>query len=366
MEKKTIQQNRPKLPPLEDYMALLEQIWQNNWLTNVGPIHLQFEQELRNHLRVPCLELFANGHLALEIALKTLQLQGEVITTPFTFASTTHAILNAGLTPVFCDIQATDFNIDPEKIEALITPQTSAIVAVHVFGAPCQVEAIDRIAKKHNLKIIYDAAHAFDVKIDGKGIGTFGDISMFSLHATKVFNSVEGGALTFNNCDYAEAMQAMRNFGMDAKGRHLYPGTNAKMSEFHAAMGLLNLRSVDHYIAIRKGHMHDYIEQFDTLSVPVQIPAWNASLANNGSYFPILLETEHQRDHVFEKLMEAGIVTRKYFYPICNAFESLAYDPQDTPVALAISNRILSLPLYVDLAHEDIVRIVTTIAQEVR
>lgn len=240
------------LPPIEEYIEELKPIWEKNWLTNNGSLHNQFEENITNRLKVDHSTLFVNGHLALETALKALDLKGEVITTPFTFASTTHAIVNCNLKPVFCDIEMEKFTIDTDKIEELITEHTSAIVPVHVFGNPCNTNEIEKIAQKYNLKVIYDAAHVFGVEVNGRGIGSFGDVSMFSLHATKVFHSIEGGVLTYSKAEYKKKFDLLKNFGITGPETVESVGINAKMNEFQAAMGLVNLRHLEKEIGLRK------------------------------------------------------------------------------------------------------------------
>jgi len=248
------------LPPIEEYNKQIEKIWKTNWLTNLGPLHEGFKEKLKNYLLLNNISLFVNGHQALEIAIKCLNLKkgGEIITTPFTFASTTHAITNTGFKPVFCDIEMDHYNMDANKIEKLITENTVAIMPVHVFGNPCDVEKIQEIADKYNLKVIYDAAHTFGVKIDEKGIGSFGDLSMFSLHATKVFNSIEGGVLSFRDPSLKRKILNLKNFGIEGPESVVDIAGNAKMNEFQAAMGLVNLRYVEEEIKKRKLLVENY------------------------------------------------------------------------------------------------------------
>jgi dTDP-4-amino-4,6-dideoxygalactose transaminase len=359
----TIQVTQPKMPELNKYVSYLEQIWDRKWLTNNGPIHEKFKAALKEYLHVPNAELFTNGHLALEIALRALELKGEVITTPFTFASTTHAIVNRGLKPVFCDIDPHTYNIDADKIENYITVQTCAIVAVHVFGTPCDVKKIEEIAQKYNLKVIYDAAHAFGVKVDGKDIGNFGDVSMFSLHATKVFNSIEGGLLTYQDESLSSKFNALKNFGLAADGSVQYVGTNAKMNEFQAAMGLCNLENIDSDISHRELLNETYIKYLQNVK-DVQCLLVDSSIRRNYSYFPIVLKDEKQRDNLYEKLRKYNVISRKYFYPLCNSFECYDFNPNETPIALDISQRILCLPMYSELKVEQVKQISEIIALE--
>ena len=293
--------------------------------------------------------------------MQALNLQGEVITTPYTFASTTHAIVRNGLTPVFCDVNPIDFTMDVTKIEELITDRTCAIVPVHVYGNICNIEEIERIAKKYSLKVIYDAAHTFGVRYKDKGIGDFGDVSCFSFHATKVFNSIEGGAVCFHDKEFGEALYNLKNFGIHGPERVEAVGANAKMNEFCAAMGICNLRHVDEEIAKRKAVVERYrthLEEVDGIQLnPVQ-----DGVTSNYAYFPAVFDEKvfgSSRNEVFDALAEQGIGARKYFYPITNSFECFhgQYDVNDTPVALHLSKRVLTLPLYADLALEDVDRI---------
>lgn len=346
--KEKINVTQPKLPDFTMYVELIKEIWEEKWLTNNGPLHERFKFKVKETLNVANAELFTNGHLALEIAIKALQLKGEVITTPFTFASTTHAIVNNGLKPVFCDIDPKTYNIDADKIEGLITPNTSAIVAVHVFGTPCDVVKIEQIAKKHNLKVIYDAAHAFGVEINGKGIGTFGDVSMFSLHATKVFHSIEGGLLTYKDDSLTPIIKALKNFGITSPESVDYVGTNAKMNEFQAAMGLCNLETIWNDIASRKKIYEEYVEGLKDQSA-VKLLQTAENVKANYAYFPIVLPSNKIRDDLFEGLKEYNVYTRKYFYPIINDFSCYHTNSDNTPIAKEISDCILCLPMYTEL-----------------
>lgn len=347
------------LPPFEEYVEEIREIWDSKWLTNSGTKHQQLEQSLREYLNVEEISLFTNGHLALESALEALELTGEVITTPFTFASTSHAIIRKGLTPVYGDIRPDDFTLDASKIEKLITSKTSAILPVHVYGNVCDVEAIEAIANKHNLKVIYDAAHTFGVKVKGRGIGTFGDVSMFSFHATKVFHTIEGGALTFNDPMLKARFERIKNFGITGPETVSEPGGNAKMNEFQAAMGLCNLRQIDTTIAKRKAVR----EAYDTLlkHVPgIRILKPQQDIETNNAYYPIIFTGEqNRRDELNEAFAEAGIYTRKYFYPLVTDYEWVANRSASlrTPVAKSIAERVLTLPLYPDLSLADVERI---------
>lgn len=348
--------SQPSLPEFEKYTKYLEVIWEKKWLTNMGVLHEEFRDKLRKYLKVENAELFVNGHSALEIALRILELQGEVITTPFTFASTTHAIVNCGLIPIFCDIEPNTYNIDVTKIENLITKDTVAILAVHVFGNPCDVIAIEKIAKKYNLKVIYDAAHAFGVEIGGKGIGTFGDISMFSLHATKVFNAIEGGVLTFNDARYIKPLHAIRNFGITSYVDIEYIGINAKMNEFQAAMGLCNLEIVDSEIKIRKTLYKTYLEILEK-NGEIELIRKQNNVKNNFSYFPILVRNYEVRENIIRELLIYNVHARRYFYPITNDFSCYNFDSSLTPVAKNTSERIITLPIHGGIVIEDIKKI---------
>lgn len=356
---------KPFLPPFEEYESVIKQIWNNSWLTNNGPIHMELENEITKYLKVNQSTLFTNGHLALDIAIKSMNLKGEVITTPFTFASTTHAIVSNKLKPVFCDINLKDFTIDVEKIEELITDKTCAIIPVHVFGYPCDIKAIEQIAKKHNLKVIYDAAHVFGVEIDGIGIGNYGDISMFSLHATKVYNSIEGGLLTFKNDTLKDKFNSYKNFGISDYESVKYVGSNAKMNEFQAAMGLVNLRYINEQIINRKIITDIYKSQLKEIE-GIYMVEGKANVKHNYAYFPIIIDenkTGINRDELYNKLQEYNVFTRKYFYPLITDFDCYKnmYQFNDLYNAKYISDRVLILPLYGDLLHEDVLEIVDII-----
>ena len=349
------------MPSLEEYIHEIMPLWDSHWLTNMGPKHKEFQKLLENYMDVENVELLTNGHMALELTLQALNLQGEVITTPFTFASTTHAIVRNGLEPVFCDIDPISFTIDPSKIEHLITDRTCAIMPVHVYGNICDVEEIERIAKKYELKVIYDAAHTFGEKYKGKGIGTFGDASCFSFHATKVFNSIEGGAVTYKDKRLGDSLYELKNFGIHGPEEVSAVGANAKMNEFCAAMGICNLRHVDEEIEKRKAVVEHYRKNLEGIE-GLQLNVIQTDVQNNYAYFPIVVEEKKfgsSREEVFDTLSENGIKARKYFYPLTNTFSAFhrKYDVLKTPIALHISKRILTLPLYADIDREDIDRI---------
>lgn len=352
---------RSSMPPLEEYVHEIKDLWDSHWLTNMGIKHKKLEQELKDYLRVEGVSLFSNGHMALEMAIQAMGLKGEVITTPFTFASTTHAIVRNGLTPVFCDISYDNFTMDITKIENLITDRTVAILPVHVYGQVCDVEAIEKIAKKYNLKVIYDAAHAFGVKYKNKGIGSFGDASMFSFHATKVFNTIEGGAVCFRDEEFGLDLYRLKNFGIRNEETVDSVGANAKMNEFQAAMGICNLRHIDEEIAKRKRVVECYRKLLGNIE-GIRYLKDQDYVVSNYAYFPILIDEKKfgvSRDEVYTYLKEKDIYSRKYFYPLTNSFECYcdSYDVNETSIALDISKKVLTLPLYADLSTENVRRI---------
>lgn len=342
---------RSSLPNFDDYCNMIKQIWNSHWLTNNGELHERLQVEIEKYLGVDNVVLFTNGHLSLENVIKAMNLTGEVITTPFTFVSTTHAISRNGLTPVFCDINPNDYTIDVNKIESLITKKTSAIIPVHVYGNVCNVDEIEKIAKKHHLKVIYDAAHAFGVEYKGKGIANYGDASMFSFHATKVFNTIEGGCIAYNGSnELANILNKLKNFGIENEEEINYIGGNAKMNEFQAAMGLCNLKELNRNIAKRKKIYLEYLKYLKDIS-GIKINKIQNNVKSNYAYFPILITDDYEltRDELFNLLKKHNIYSRKYFYPITNetiCYKKLGYE---TPIALDLSNRILTLPMYSDL-----------------
>lgn len=348
------------LPPFEEYVEEIKRVWETHWLTNMGPLHEELKGKLKEYLKVNEATLCNNGHLALEIALKAMELPkgGEVITTPFTFASTTHAIVNNGLKPVFCDIETVTYNMDAEKIESLITENTVAIMPVHVFGNPCNVEKIENIAKKYNLKVLYDAAHAFGVEIKEKGIGTFGDLSMFSLHATKVFNSIEGGLLTYNDKTLQKKLRLFKNFGITGPETVEAVGLNSKMNEFQAAMGIVNLRYIDEQIEKRKVITQKYRENLKKIK-GIRFIEDLENVKHNYSYFPIVIDEKlygKTRDELFNELQNYNIFTRKYFYPLVTDFDCYKEEYKDIelPNAKYVSDRVLTLPIYGELELETV------------
>lgn len=347
------------MPMFNEYVEEIKDLWENRWLTNMGIKHKKLENELKNYLKTSNITLFANGHLALESAIESFRLKGEVITTPFTFVSTTHAIVRNGLTPVFCDINPENFTIDPEKIEKIITDKTTAIVPVHVYGTPCNVYAIDKIAKKYNLKVIYDAAHAFGVNINNESIANFGDATMFSFHATKVFHTVEGGAVSYRDNNLKKSLDSLKNFGITGEDTVESVGGNGKMNEFQAAMGICNLRYFEENLKKRKLVVERYIENFKNINGIKLLPS-QYGVESNYAYFPIVFENfKKTRDDVYNCLKLYNVYTRKYFYPITTEFDCYKdkFKMYDTPIAKHISEHILTLPLYSTLTLNDVDRI---------
>lgn len=359
--KRQIFVTRSSMPPFEEYVEEIRELWDTHWLTNMGVKHKALEKALCEYLGVDHLSLMVNGHMALEMTLQAMHLSGEVITTPFTFASTTHAIVRNGLVPVFADIRESDYTLDPARIESLITEHTSAILPVHVYGNVCDDEAIESIAKKHGLKVIYDAAHSFGEQCNGKSVAGLGDASILSFHATKVYNTIEGGAVCFHDNALEERLYNLKDFGFKNEETVEAVGANAKLDEFRAAMGLCNLRHVNDEIAKRKRVVEVY--QRHLADVPGLVP-WTPqeNVTPNYAYFPLRVLPElfgHTRDDIFAALKDEGIFARKYFYPITSAFACYRgkYRPEDTPIAYQISNEILTLPMAADLELQDVERI---------
>jgi dTDP-4-amino-4,6-dideoxygalactose transaminase len=352
------------LPPLERYIEYLKKIWANVWLTNDGELVQLLCNKLEDYLKVKNLVLMSNGTVTLQTAFKALAVKGEVITTPFTFAATTNVLLWEGLTPVFADIDMETYNIDPKDVERKITDKTSAILAVHVYGNPCNVRRLQEIADKHGLKLIYDAAHAFGVEFEGEPIECFGDASTLSFHATKVFNTIEGGAVVCKDDAVAEKLRLMRNHGIRSETEVILPGINAKMNEFQAAMGLCNLDLVDEAIASRKRLYERYVECLSGL--PLRFQKVVASKYNY-SYMPVLFETEKERDSVYCLLSERGIKPRKYFYPLTVNFDYFKasgvnlVEKYGIVNANLVANRILCLPLYPKLEESTVENIASLI-----
>lgn len=351
---------RPILPPLDEVNKKISEIWKSKQLTNMGYQHKSLEEELIKYLKVKNITLFCNGTLALQLALQALELTGEVITTPFTFPATTTSLIQSHLTPIFCDINIEDYNLNSDKIEELITSKTSAILPVHVFGNPCEVEKIEKIAKKNDLKVIYDAAHCFGVEYKNVSIGNFGDISMFSFHATKIFHTIEGGALTYKNDALKEKLTLLKNFGIKSEEEVLLPGTNAKLNELQAAIGLLNLRLVDGEIEKRKKLTKIYKEQLKNVS-GIKVLEEKPNVKYIYQYFPILIEENrfnHDRDYIYENLKKYNVFARKYFYPLCTDYKFFSSKKlPELPNAKKITKEILCLPLHGELEKEEIVKI---------
>ncbi|MDR1765522.1 MAG: DegT/DnrJ/EryC1/StrS family aminotransferase [Lachnospiraceae bacterium] len=372
---KEIMVTRPSLPPFDEYVGMLRSLWDSAWLTNMGPCHEELREKLAAYLHVPHVELFANGHLALEMVIQAMGLEGEIITTPYSFVSTSHAIVRCGCKPVFCDIREDDCTIDADKIEALVTDKTVAIVPTHVYGHICDVEKIDGIARRHGLKVIYDGAHAFGESRRGVGVGNFGDATMFSFHATKVFHTIEGGAVTFRDEALGPMLYKYKNFGITGKETVELIGGNGKMNEFQAAMGLCNLRHVDGEIARRREIAGIYRKGLAGLGV--RMCPENPDVESNAAYFPIFVGTRWEgtsadagdaddagctrdgkcgsgalRDALYDHLGDHGFHCRKYFYPCINDLEcyrGYALDSPPTPIAHRAASQVLTLPIYAGL-----------------
>lgn len=358
---------RSSMPSYEEYCNEIKCLWDSHWLTNMGEKHQKLQELLRKYLEVDYVELMVNGHMSLELTLQAMNIQGEVITTPFTFASTTHAIVRNRLQPVFCDINSDNYTIDVKKIESLITDKTTAIMPVHVYGNVCDVDEIDRIAKRYGLKVIYDAAHAFGIKYKNQGIATYGDASCFSFHATKVFNTIEGGAVCFSDSELGKTLYQLRDFGIRTQEIVDGIGANAKMNEFSAAMGLCNLRHINDEIDKRKKVAEEYRKNLSGIE-GIKLNPVQKNVQSNYSYFPVVFDEKSfgaTRNEVFLHLQNRGINTRKYFYPLTSTFDCFhgQYDPAETPVALHISKRVLTLPLYADLALEQVDNICESILE---
>jgi dTDP-4-amino-4,6-dideoxygalactose transaminase len=358
----SINVTRSSMPDYEEFCAEIRDLWDSHWLTNMGEKHNKLEEALKEYLKVPYITLFVNGHMALEDLIASFGLPegSEVITTAFTFASTTHAIVRNGLKPVFCDIDPADCTMDGSKIEELITENTSAILPVHVYGNPCHVEEIEDIAKKHGLKVIYDAAHTFGVEYKGKSLSAFGDASMISFHATKVFNTIEGGAAIYKDGERACILDDLKNFGIRDPETCCYVGGNAKMNEFQAAMGLCNLKYIDAEIEKRKIAAERYLERLEGVK-GIRCVLSNSSdiTKRNYAYMPVVFEGyKYLRDEVWQKLKDQDIVARKYFYPLTRDFSCYSgLKTYELPVSERMAENVLTLPLYAGLSLEDTDRI---------
>jgi len=364
---KKIYVTEPSLPPLEEFIPYLQKIWDNKWLTNNGEFHRQFEAALAEYLGVKYISLFTNGMIALQVGMQALRITGEVITTPFTFVATTHAIHWNNCTPVFCDIEPDTYTIDPQKVESAITPRTTAIMPVHVYGNPCNHEKLQKIADTYGLKLFYDAAHVFGVKKNGVSLCNWGDLSMLSFHATKVFNTFEGGALITNDQELKTRIDFLKNFGFANETTVIAPGSNGKMDEFRSAFGLLQLQKVDGEIAKRKAVAERYREAL--LDVPgVKVLHDLPGVTHNYAYFPIEINAAEYgmtRDDLYNKLKAAEIYSRRYFYPLCSDFPVYcglaSAAPSNLPVATRVAQNILCLPMFAELTQEDMEKIIRTI-----
>jgi dTDP-4-amino-4,6-dideoxygalactose transaminase len=354
---------QPFLPPLEDFIPYLEKIWASKWLTNEGDFHKQLEQELAEYLGVKYISLFTNGTLALVTALQALKITGEVITTPFSFVATTHSLWWNKIKPVFVDIEPDTFNIDPEKIESAITPQTTAILPVHVYGNPCATAKIQNIADIYGLKIIYDACHAFSVRVNGTSVLTHGDLSILSFHATKVFTTFEGGAIICKDDATKKRIDFLKNFGFAGETTVVAPGINAKMNEFQAALGVLQLKHIDKSICDRKHVAYQYRNHFRK-SEGITCLHDLENVTHNYAYFPILVDAKklgRSRDDIYNDLQQHNIYSRRYFYPLISQFPAYkgleSAQPGNLPVAERITKGVICLPIYPGLSEEDVEKI---------
>ncbi|MCH4880464.1 DegT/DnrJ/EryC1/StrS family aminotransferase [Pseudomonas sp. TMW22090] len=368
MNNKPVYVTQPYLPPLEEFVPYLQQIWENKILTNGGPMHQQLEAALCDYLGVEHIALFNNGTIALLTALQAMRVTGEVITTPYSFVATAHSLLWNGIKPVFVDIDPQTLNLDPAKIEAAITPQTTAIMPVHCYGNPCDVESIQKIADNYSLRVIYDAAHAFGVKDAGGSILRHGDLSALSFHATKVFNTFEGGAIVCPDAKTKQRINNLKNFGIVDEVTVVAPGINGKMSEINAALGLLQLQHIDHVMNRRREIDQIYRENLKTVKGIRLVEGAGQKVANY-SYFPILIEADYplSRDELYHKLKESDIFSRRYFYPLISEFPMYRGLPSaqrnNLPVANAVAERVLCLPIYPALNNDDLSRIINAISR---
>jgi dTDP-4-amino-4,6-dideoxygalactose transaminase len=356
--------NQPTLPELSEFILLLEDIWISKKLTNMGKFHQQLENKLCEFLGVEHISLFANGTLALMAALQVMRISGDVITTPYSFVATTHALKWNGITPVFCDIDPKTYNLDPTKIENLITPKTTAIVPVHIYGNPCDVLKIEEIADTYGLKVIYDSAHAFGVKVNNQSILNFGDLSVLSFHATKIFNTFEGGAIICHDEKTKKRIDYLKNFGFSDETTVIAPGINAKMNEMQAAIGLLQLKDVNSNIQKRKKISELYRDSFENIKGLTCIPDFEG-VDHNYGYFPIFIDKNKfgiSRDELYYKLQDNNIFARRYFYPLISQFQPYkgleSSSPENLPVATRVTEQVISLPIYADLEIEEVQRVV--------
>jgi len=358
MIKENIFVTKPSLPDFNEFISELKKIWESKFLTNNGRYHKQFEKELRDYLKIDNISLFTNGTLALIVGLQALRITGEVITTPYSFVASTHALHWNGIKPIFCDINRHDFNLNANKIEALISPKTTAIMPVHVYGNPCDYDKIQKIANTYGLKIIYDAAHAFGVKKDEQTILDYGDISVLSFHATKAFNTVEGGAIVTKDKNLKKRIDYLKNFGFADETTVIGHGINGKMNELIAAYGLLQLKKIDHEIEKRKSLAFLYRDLLRKVK-GIAIFEDHETVDHNYSYFPILIDQKQygkSRDYVYEKLKESNIYSRRYFYPLISQFPAYRGLPsaskENLPIAEELTQKILCLPIYAELKEE--------------
>ena len=364
---KQIYVTQPAMPPLEEFTELLKQIWENKILTNNGPFHQQFEKELAEYLGVEHISLFSNGTLALMVALQALRITGEVITTPFSFVATTHSLWWNNIKPVFADIEPKYFNLDPDKVEAAITPQTTAIMPVHVYGNPCKLERFQQIADTYGLKLIYDAAHAFGVKVNGNSILNYGDLSILSFHATKVFNTIEGGAIISPDAKTKKRIDYLKNFGFADETTVIAPGINAKMNEVQAAYGILQLKYVSDCISKRKEVAKIYREELKGV-VGISFIDDIIGVDHAYSYFPIQVEKDKygiSRNELYEKLKKENIFGRRYFYPLISQFPTyrglLSSKPENLPVAYKVAEQVICLPIFPVLKYDSTIKITSII-----
>lgn len=368
-ENRKITVTSPLLPNLDEFNELLKKIWDSKWITNNGSFHQQLECALAEYLKVPYVSLFTNGTLPLITALQALHITGEVITTPYSFVATTHAIWWNGAKPVFVDIEPSTGNIDPDKIEAAITPRTTAIMPVHVYGKPCNVAKIQEIADRHGLKVIYDAAHAFGVQVNGESILNAGDISTLSFHATKVYNTIEGGAMIMHDAETKQRIDYLKNFGFAGETKVVAPGINSKMDEMRSAYGLLNLRQVDAAIEAR----HQVAVAYRNALRDVEgISFWDdmPGVKHNYSYFPIFVDEEKygiSRDELYQRMKVSNVLGRRYFYPLISTFSTYTgcpgADPSNLPVATKMAEQVICLPMHHQLSREDVERVLELIVK---
>lgn len=369
MNEKQITVTSPLLPDLEEFNALLQEIWSSKWITNNGSFHKQLEKELAEYLKVPYISLFTNGTLPLLTALQALRVTGEVITTPYSFVATTHSIWWNGCKPVFVDIDPATGNMDPDALEAAITTKTTAIMPVHVYGKPCDVKRIQDIADKYGLKVIYDAAHAFGVEVNGESILTAGDMSTLSFHATKVYNTLEGGALVMHDAETKKRIDYLKNFGFAGETEVVAPGINSKVDEVRAAYGILNLRQVNAAIEARRQVALKYREALrpvDGITFMDDMPG----VKHNYSYFPIFVDAEQYgmtRDELYEKMRSHNVLGRRYFYPLISTFSTYkgldSARPENLPNAHKMADSVICLPMHHDLSDEDINRVLDQIVK---